>query len=39
LLVLNLRSSFFYAVADAYKRWRDLSELEVLNLLLSSKKL
>ncbi len=37
LLVLNLRTSFFYAVADAYKRWRDLSELEVLNLLLSIK--
>ncbi len=38
LLVLNLRSSFFYAVADAYKRWRDLLELEVLNLLLSLKR-
>jgi len=34
LVVLNVRTSMLYAVADAYKHWRDLSELEALNLLL-----
>ena len=33
LAVLNLRTGLPYAVADAYKRWRDLTEAEVLELL------
>jgi len=33
LAVLNLRMQLPYAVADAYRRWRDLSESEVLSML------
>ena len=30
---LNCRSGFFFAVADAYKKWRDLEMKEVLKIL------
>ncbi len=33
LVVANLRYEPIYAVADAYKRWRDLSEEEVVEIL------
>ncbi|RLE87746.1 MAG: phosphoribosyltransferase [Thermoprotei archaeon] len=33
LVVLNLRTQYPYAVADAYKRWRDLSESEAVSML------
>ena len=39
LVVLNLRTGLPYAVADAYKFWRDLSEHEVLAMLYSLRKL
>lgn len=33
LLCLNLRSSPFFAVADAYQNWRDLMDKEVIDIL------
>ncbi len=39
IAVLNLRSTIPFAVADAYKFWRDLSEMEILNILLSLRNL
>ena len=33
LLCLNIRRGFFFAVADAYHYWHDLSEEEVMELL------
>jgi len=33
VIVLNLRSGPFYAVADAYREWHDVSDDEVLNYL------
>jgi len=33
IYVINLRTGLFYAVADAYKYWRDLSEEEVLEMV------
>ncbi len=39
LVVLNLRTTMPYAVAEAYRLWRDLSEYEVLSLLYSLRKI
>ncbi|WP_022852622.1 phosphoribosyltransferase [Thermodesulfatator atlanticus] len=36
LYVANLRSGAFFAVADAYQNWYDLSRDEVINLLASA---
>ncbi len=33
IFCLNLRGGFLFAVADAYKHWRDLTDEEVVNLL------
>jgi putative phosphoribosyl transferase len=33
LVCLNIRSRFPFAVADAYKKWYDLSDEEVLNII------
>lgn len=33
LLCLNIRSGLIFAVADAYKNWRDLTDQEVMKLL------
>ena len=33
ILCLNIRSSPFFAVADAYREWRDLSDEEVVEIL------
>ncbi len=33
LICLNIRSGFFFAVADAYKNWYDVSDGEVLEIL------
>ncbi|OGW38134.1 MAG: hypothetical protein A2Y97_03890 [Nitrospirae bacterium RBG_13_39_12] len=33
LVCLNVRSKFPFAVADAYKKWYDLSDEEVLNII------
>ena len=33
LLCLNIRGGFFFAVADAYHEWHDLSEAEVMEFL------
>jgi predicted phosphoribosyltransferase len=33
ILCLNIRRGFFFAVADAYHHWHDLSEEEVMELL------
>jgi len=33
ILCLNLRSELFFAVADAYKYWRDLNEEDIMEIL------
>ena len=33
ILCLNIRSSPFFAVADAYREWRDLTDEEVVEIL------
>ena len=33
ILCLNIRSGPFFAVADAYREWRDLSDEEVVEIL------
>jgi putative phosphoribosyl transferase len=33
LVCLNIRSGFSFAVADAYKKWYDLTDEEVLNII------
>lgn len=37
LICLNIRTSYSFAVADAYKRWHDLHDEEVVTLLLEAK--
>jgi putative phosphoribosyl transferase len=36
LICLNVRSRFPFAVADAYKKWYDLADEEVLNIIKTS---
>jgi predicted phosphoribosyltransferase len=33
IVCLNIRRSFFFAVADAYREWHDLSDDEAMKLL------
>ncbi|MEQ9715721.1 MAG: phosphoribosyltransferase [Candidatus Asgardarchaeia archaeon] len=33
VVVLNLRESFYFAVADAYKKWYDISDEEIILML------
>ena len=34
---LNVRDDFIFAVADAYRKWHDLTEEEVLSYLVTTK--
>jgi predicted phosphoribosyltransferase len=35
IICLNVRSGYRFAVAEAYRRWHDLSDAEVLRTLAS----
>jgi putative phosphoribosyl transferase len=37
LVCLNIRTSYSFAVADAYRRWHDLHDEEVVTLLMEAK--